>query len=102
MFQSLLTALALGACNYCLVLFIDFCFNEGNVLDWYYSLIVDRVKPRSPKLAKLLATCPVCFGFWVGVACFVLYWKYLGLAPVYFIPFAGVSQFLLLKRFTDE
>ena len=95
-------AMLLGLINFALVVFIDFCFNEGNILDWYYSLLISRVQPRSPKLAKVLGMCPVCMGFWVGLAVYAMHWKYLGLHPIGFIAFTAVSQYLLIKKFTHD
>lgn len=96
---SLLTILFLGVCNYGLVVFIDFCFNEGNIFDWYYIFLLDRIKPKSPKIAKMLGLCAVCFGFWVGLFSYILYWRYLNVPPVGFLIFTAISEFLLINQF---
>lgn len=94
-------AILLGFINYFLVVFIDFCFNEGNILDFYYRWLL-RLETTRPKLAKLLGICPICMGFWVGVGVYTLYWKYLHVHPIGFLGFIAVSQYLLIKRFTRE
>ena len=100
-YTVILPALILGFINYYLVIFIDFCFNENNILDWYYRFILTRVEPRSRKLAKVLGMCAVCMGFWVGVGVYSLHCWYLGLHPVGFIAFVALNQYLLIKRFVD-
>jgi hypothetical protein len=93
--------LLLGAANFCTVTFIDFCFNEGNILDFYYQWVLDQVEPRNEKLAKVLGTCPVCFGFWVGLVAYCLYAYYFNLPIIGFIPFISLSEYLLIKRFAE-
>ena len=52
--------------------FIDFCFNEGNVLDFYYLWVITVIEPLYPKLAKPLGVCNVCFNFWFSTFLFPL------------------------------
>jgi len=98
-YTTVLPALVLAVLNYFLVVFIDFCFNENNILDWYYRFLMIRVEPLSRKLAKVLGLCAVCMGFWVGVGVYSLHFWYLGLHPLGFIAFTALSQYLLIKRF---
>lgn len=49
--------------------FIDFCFNEGNIFDWYYSFLL-YVELFLPKLAKVLGLCNICMNFWVSTILF--------------------------------
>lgn len=89
----------LGIMNSLFVIFIDFSMNEDNILDWYYKLIMTI---NNQKIAKLLGGCIVCFGFWINLICFNLYyfllldlpfsWKY-----ILIIPYIGISQFILIN-----
>lgn len=45
--------------------FIDFCFNDGNILDWYYSILL-KIEEKNPKISKLLGMCNVCLNFWIS------------------------------------
>lgn len=60
--------------------FIDFCFNEGNVLDFYYLWIITYIEPLYPKLAKPLGVCNVCFNFWFSTFLFPLFLTSFGLS----------------------
>jgi hypothetical protein len=88
----------LGIMNARLVVFIDFCFNTGNIFDWYYKKLL-HLSPKHPKLAKVLGMCPVCMGFWVGVFTFSIFALHLGLAWVWFIPFIANSTYQTLRYF---
>lgn len=88
----------LGLGNGLFIYFIDFCFNEGNIFDFYYNFIVDKVSIRYPGLAKVLGMCMACFGFWLS---FLLYFAYIYtmglnlLIPfiyVLFIPYISFSM----------
>jgi hypothetical protein len=82
-----------------LVFFIDFCFNEQNILDWYYLFLLKHVQPKYPKLAKPLGLCPVCMGFWVGVGVFSIIALAASLPFWVFLPFTAVSSFTTIKLF---
>jgi hypothetical protein len=45
--------------------FIDFCFNSGNIFDWYYSILL-KIEEKNPRLSKLLGMCNVCLNFWIS------------------------------------
>lgn len=64
--------------------FIDFCFNEGNILDGYYRFLLERVQPRSYKLFKLLGGCNVCFTFWLATFFFVFIFN-----PMFYLSYFG-------------
>jgi hypothetical protein len=59
--------------------FIDFCFNEGNIFDFYYLFIITHIEPVSPKLAKMLGVCNTCFNFWFSTFLFPVFLYLLGL-----------------------
>ncbi len=91
--------LALAAKN--LNIFIDFCFNDDNILDFYYQFLKQKVKPKHPKLAKILGMCIVCFGFWIATLFFILvnltafnfsYWF------LYYLIYIGFHQYELIKK----
>ncbi len=94
----LISTIILGVCSALLVKFIDFCFNEHNILAWYYSLISKL--PKS--LAKPLGMCPKCFSLWVSSALFLLYHHYFGLAFILVIPYLAVMEFTLDLLFKDN
>lgn len=80
-----------------LVKFIDFCFSDGNVLDWYYLLIL-RLQDNHPKLFKVLGGCIICFGFWVNLTIFFLVAYYFELPIIYGIIFIGIGQTVLMRH----
>jgi hypothetical protein len=94
--------LLLGLVNTMLVFFIDFCFNEQNIFDWYYLFLLRHVQPKYPKLAKPLGLCPVCMGFWVGLGVFSLLALTLSLPVWVFLPFTAASSFTLIKLFKPK
>lgn len=98
---NLISTAMLGMASFYLVVFLDFCLNEGNIFDWWYILILDYVKPKSPKWAKVLAMCPVCFGFWVSTALFFLYHFELGIGTAFYFPYIAVAQYNLIKKFAS-
>jgi hypothetical protein len=76
--------------------FIDFCFNEGNIFDFWYEFIQDKLYDNYPKLFKVLGGCVFCFGFWVNLVLFVNFCFVLKLTiPIcllIFPLFVGISQ----------
>jgi hypothetical protein len=95
----LLIGIILGYLNAIFVFFIDFCFNEGNIFDWYYLLLLKYVEPKYPKLSKPLGLCPICMGFWVGLGVFTLFALLLTIPAWVFFPFIAVSSYKLMKIF---
>lgn len=77
--------------------FIDFCFNEGNILDFYYKFILNNVKPYSEKLFKLLGGCIICFGFWINISLFLLFFKLNYLPIELFFISLGSYSFKIFK-----
>lgn len=53
--------------------FFDFCFNEGNIFDWYFSYIYEKFNKIHPKLFKVLGGCIYCFGSWIYIMLFILF-----------------------------
>jgi len=94
---NILIVICLGVCSALFVYFLDFCFNDGNILDFYYNYIKISFKERTPKLFKVLGGCPVCFGFWVCLFYFTLYQFVFDLSPIYFIAYQATCMFTLLK-----
>jgi hypothetical protein len=101
LFFNLINAGILGITSFYLVVFLDFCTNDGNIFDWYYILILNYIKPKSPKWAKVLAMCPICFGFWVSTALFVLYHFKLGIDIAFYFPYIALCQYNLIKKFAS-
>jgi hypothetical protein len=79
--------------------FIDFCFNEGNIFDWYYKFLL-KLEDKYPKLAKPLGLCPICFGFWFNLIFFcivnILLFK---ISFIYIILSIGINSFINMKLF---
>ena len=51
---------------------IDFSFNEGNLLDWYYIWLLN-IEESYPKLVKPLGKCINCMSVWVTIIIFFLF-----------------------------
>lgn len=62
---------------------IDFCFNEGNLLDNYYLFLIDHVKPKYPKLSKPLGLCIKCMSIWICLILSSLFFWYLEIPFIY-------------------
>lgn len=90
----------LGMASSYLIIFLDFCLNQGNIFDWYYLFLLRKVEPNHPKWAKVLGMCPICFGFWISTALFILYEYKLNCGYMAYFLYIGVCQFHLIKRFT--
>ena len=52
--EHLILSLLIGFCSAQLTRVLDFSFNEGNILDWYYIFLL-KYLPK--KLAKPLGVC---------------------------------------------
>lgn len=81
--------------------FLDFCFNEGNIFDFYYSYL-QRLEDKHPKLAKPLGLCGVCMGFWLSFGWWILL---VSIAPVsgLFLPiYIVIATTLLMKHFIKD
>jgi len=64
--------LLLGVSSALFSKFIDFCFNEGNIFDFYYLWVITNIEPLYPKLAKIMGVCNICFNFWFSSFLFPL------------------------------
>ncbi len=99
LFIYLIISITLGVVNNYFIRFIDWCFNEGNILCNYYRFLLVKVQPTAPNLSKVMGLCIVCFGFWVNLFLFLVYYKALLFPnPIYFIPYIGISQWMLIKH----
>jgi len=68
----------------CFRLFLEHCFQVGEILAWYYDLII-----KLPDLiAKPLGKCLVCSNFWLSTA---LYFTYFDFRLLTFAVFIGIS-----------
>jgi len=85
------------------VKFIDFCFNEGNIFDWYYKYILDSFETTKPKLFKVLGGCIFCFGTWIFIINYILISIYSGLPIIYIFIGMGINfiSLLVLERNFD-
>lgn len=94
----------LGVISALFTYFLDFCFWEGNIFDFYYNFLEKKIKPKYPKLAKPLGICNVCFNFWVSLFLYSYYLFILNLTPywfIYIIPYISISMFISLKLNID-
>jgi hypothetical protein len=100
--QTILTITFLGYIGYYLSIFIDFCFNEGNIFDWYYSLIL-KLQDNHPKLFKVLGGCIVCFSFWIHFILFMfIYISYFNFDLIWFIPYISIVEYNLIKHVSKD
>lgn len=90
-FITLISVVILGVLNGGFSVFLDFCFNEGNIFDFYYQLLVDYVKPKSEKLFKMLGGCNICFNVYITTIIYEIYHVFLHLDYIYFIPYLMTS-----------
>lgn len=81
----------LGGLSGGLSVFLDFCFNEGNIFDFYYQFIIDYIKPKSEKLFKLLGGCNICFNIYPSTIIFEIYNYYLNISYIYYLPYIITS-----------
>ena len=98
MMEYLALSIFIGFCSAQLTKLLDFSFNEGNVLDWYYMFLLERIEPISKKLAKPLGTCINCFSVWV---CFLVFFIFsiTNSIPWYYILLSqGISYFFIVKE----
>ena len=93
---QLLLVIAFAVASAQIVKFIDFCFSDKNILDWYYLLILS-LECRHPKLFKVLGGCIVCFGFWVNLGLFLVTAYCFNLPYIWGILFMGMAQTILMR-----
>ncbi len=90
----LLSLIILGCLSACFSYFIDFCFNEGNIFDFYYKFIVDKFSESNPKLFKILGGCNVCFNFYLSTIIYIIYTLVLSFNWLFFLPYIFSSCFM--------
>ncbi len=100
-FIALIISIILGFTSGLFVKFIDSCFNDGEILDWYYKEIL-TLEQKWPRLSKALGLCPKCFGFWLSLLLFMGYNQTFGLSGVFFIPYIACAQFVISLLFTTS
>lgn len=71
---------------------LQYCFDDGNILDFYYSWLYYEVKPLSEKLFKAMGGCYICMNIWVNLFCFeFLYKDYFDIPLFMIVPYLGVA-----------
>lgn len=100
MIELIFIIIILSISSFGLIKLIDFSFNEGNVLDWYYMLIL-KLEDKYPKLFKVLGGCLICFGFWFyNFIYFFIIANLISLSPLYYIIYIGLSILLTIDEFS--
>jgi len=88
-------AIGQGLFNY----FLDFCFNEGNIFDWYYEFIQEKFYDNHPKIFKVLGGCIYCFSFWVNLFFYIpfiiIFSIPLPISLILFPFYVGISQLVI-------
>lgn len=96
-------SLAMGLVSFFLITFLDSTMNKGMIFDWYYQWLKNHIQPLSPKLAKFLGMCPLCWGFWFTLTLFFLiYQPQLQLPTWCLLITLGTTEFLLIKQFLEN
>jgi len=72
MIVNLILSFIIGFTGAYLSRLIDFSFNTGNLLDWYYIWLLS-VEEKYPKLAKPLGKCIKCMSIWVTIIVFLFF-----------------------------
>jgi hypothetical protein len=98
MMEYLFLSLVIGFCSAQLTKVLDFSFNEGNILDWYYIFLLKYVEPISKKLAKPLGTCIKCFSVWVCFFVFVVFSIFTTIPWYYIFLSQGISAFIIYRE----
>lgn len=101
LFLLLLILIILAASSALLVKFIDQCFNEGNILEWYYKLLL-QIELKSKPLSKVLGLCPKCFGFWLSTFLFIVYKHYFDFMLIFYIPYISFAEYFISLLFKEE
>jgi hypothetical protein len=77
--------------------FIDFCFENGNIFDFYYIFIEEKFSENYPKIFKVLGGCIICFNFWLSFLLFHIFFFVFPLQYILIVPFLSISQFTIMK-----
>jgi len=93
--EYLFLSLLIGFCSAQLTKVLDFSFNEGNILDWYYIFLLKYVEPISKKLAKPLGTCIKCFSVWVCFLVFGIFLIFTNIPWFYIFLSQGISAYII-------
>jgi hypothetical protein len=96
--ENLFLSIVIGFCSAQITKVVDFSFNEGNILDWYYILLLKYVEPISKKLAKPLGMCIKCFSVWVCFLIFLIFSLYLSIPWYYVLISQGISAFIIYRE----
>jgi hypothetical protein len=96
--ENLLLSILIGFCSAQLTKVLDFSFNEGNILDWYYILLLKYVEPISKKLAKPLGTCIKCFSVWVCFFVFLIFTIFTSIPCYYVLLSQGINAFIIYRE----
>lgn len=71
--------------------FLDFCFNENNIFDFYYRYISNKFNENKPKLFKVLGGCIYCFGTWIYIFIFIIFNIYYQLPLIFLFMGIGIN-----------
>ena len=104
---------AVAFCSASFSAFLDFCFEDGNIFDWYYNWLKKVCKIKADATGaivggsrwfKPLGGCLVCFNFYVSIPAFIwlcdlLHYGVLPMVLIFFL-YQGLSGFFvqLIKR----
>jgi hypothetical protein len=93
MFELFLISVLIGFCSANITKLLDYSFNKGNILDWYYIILLKYIEPISKKIAKPLGTCIKCMSVWVCLIIFIIFSITLSISWFYFFISLGVSSY---------
>jgi len=96
--EYLFLSIVIGFCSAQLTRVLDFSFNEGNILDWYYVLLLKYIEPISIKLAKPLGTCIKCFSVWVCFFVFGMFLIFTNIPWYYIFLSQGISAYIIYRN----
>jgi hypothetical protein len=89
----------LSISNSLFMYFLDFCFENGNILDFYYNFIEKKWSEKHPKIFKILGGCIICLSFWISLIFFHIFYIVLPLQYIFIIPYISITQFIVMKLF---
>lgn len=100
--------IVIAFCASALSRFLDFCFEPGNILHWWYNLAIRIGQAKFDHVGNLisenglykpLAGCVVCMNFWISAIPFFwvmefMSYSYFGFVCLFF-GYQGISSFFL-------
>ena len=102
MIEKLFLSILIGYSSAYISKILDYSFNKGNILDFYYIFLLKYIEPISPKLAKPLGMCIKCFSIWI---CFIVFFIFILFSEINFKDFwfyifisQGISASIIYKK----